>query len=85
MTVPPSSVGQGAKAWPLSTAAYHALGDMGLIPECWLVLGPEERIEAHRSPVGTSYTEMKVLQSSDVLESSAVPSLAVPLEAVFRS
>jgi Uma2 family endonuclease len=187
LTAPPSTVGTAPKAWPLSIAAYHALGEMGLIPEktellfgqvfektpktplhaflvrrllallaerlppglllrkedpircgesepepdlavvrgreedfrerhptsaelvieicvtshdydrsklaiyaaagiaeCWLVLGPERRIEAHRRPVGAAYTEVRVHQPGEVLESVSVPELALSLDSVFE-
>lgn len=186
VTVPPSSVGQGPKVWPLSVAAYHALGEMGLIPEktellfgqvfetmsktplhsflltrllnlllrglppglllraeapitcedsepepdlsivrgqeqdfrdhhpssaelvvevcvtsheydrsklpvyasagipeCWLVLGPEQRIEAYRRPVGSSYTEIRIYQTGDVADCGSIPGLTLPVASVF--
>jgi Uma2 family endonuclease len=59
--------------------AYASAG----VKECWLVLAPEKQIEVHRQPAGEQFAERKVAGPGERLVSSAVPSFAVDLDALF--
>jgi hypothetical protein len=81
----------GMKVWPLSVKAYHALADLGLIPEkaellygeVWLVLAPERQIEIFRAPTGDQFAEHTIQGPGGTATSRAVPGLAVGLDALF--
>ena len=59
--------------------AYASAG----VKECWLVLGPEKKIEVHRQPSGEQFAEMTVHGPGGSLTSSAVPSFTVDLDSLF--
>ena len=59
--------------------AYAAAG----VKECWLVLGPEQKIEVHRGPKAGEYTEHAVFGAGGTVASVALPELEVSLAALF--
>ena len=59
--------------------AYAAAG----VKECWLVLGPEQKIEVHRRPAGERFAKCAVHGPGGSLTSSAVPSFTVDLTSLF--
>ena len=61
--------------------AYAGAG----VKECWLVLGPEMKIEVHRQPVGEQFAECAVHGPGGSLTSTAVPSFTVDLASLFAS
>ena len=65
-------------------AKLHAYARAG-VKECWLVLGPEKRIEVHRRPGSDQFAERLVHDSGAPLVSAAVPEFAVELDALFAN
>ena len=59
--------------------AYAAAG----VKECWLVLGPEQKIEVYRAPKAGEYTEHAVFGPGGTVVSAAVPGFEVSLAALF--
>jgi Uma2 family endonuclease len=59
--------------------AYAAAG----VKECWLILGPEKKIEVYRQPNNGQFTEHSIHGPEGTLTSSAVPEFALPLAAFF--
>jgi Uma2 family endonuclease len=59
--------------------AYAAAG----VKECWLILGPEKKIEVYRQPKDGRYTEHTLHGPGGTLASSAVPEFTLALEAFF--
>lgn len=55
------------------------------VKECWLVLGPEKKIEVHRQPAGEQFTERAVHGPDGSLTSTAVPSFTVDLPSLFAA
>jgi Uma2 family endonuclease len=53
------------------------------VKECWLILGPERRVEVHRSPVGDKFIEPSVHGPTGRLQSRALPAFAVDLTELF--
>jgi Uma2 family endonuclease len=53
------------------------------VKECWLVLGPEKQIEAHRSPAGDQFAERSIHRPAGRLQSSALPSFALDMTQLF--
>ena len=68
---------RGAEIWPLSVAAYHALGEAGL------VLGREKQIEVHRQPGEVEFAERTSHGPGGRLTSTAIPSFTVDLSTFF--
>ncbi len=61
--------------------AYAAAG----VKECWLVLGPEKKIEIYRKPKNGQYAEQFVSGPGGTLASEALPAFALSLDALFES
>ena len=59
--------------------AYAAAG----VKECWLVLGPEKKIEVYRQPKDGRYTEHMLHGPEGTLASAALPEFVLPLDAFF--
>ena len=59
--------------------AYASAG----VKECWLVLGPEKKIEVHRQPAGEQFAECAVHGPGGSLTSAAVPGFTVDLGSLF--
>ncbi len=59
--------------------AYAAAG----VKECWLVLGPEKKIEVHRQSTGEQFAERAVHGPGGSLTSTAVPGFTVDLGSLF--
>ena len=89
----------GAKVWPLSVEAYHALGEARLIPErtellygfvyhkrceCWLVLGREKQIEVHCQASEGEYGERMLNGPGARLTSAVLPGFTVDLSKLFE-
>lgn len=55
------------------------------VRECWLVLGPERRIEVHRQPAGEQHTESTTHGPGGQVASAAVPNLMVDLSSLFAA
>ena len=55
------------------------------VKECWLVLGPEKKIELHRQPAGEQFAECSVHGSGGSLTSTAVPGFTVDLASLFAA
>ena len=53
------------------------------VKECWLVLGPERRMEVYRSPAGDQFTERSTHGPTDKLQSSALSTLSLDLSQLF--
>src|SRR2546426_10314012 len=58
---PPKAVPRGPQIWPLSVKAYHALGEMGLIPEKTELLYGQVFHKMSKSPLHT-FLSMSLLQ-----------------------
>lgn len=63
----------------LKLRAYAGAG----VKECWLVLGPEKKVEVHRLPAGEQFAECTVHGPGGWLTSRAVPSFRVDLASLF--
>ena len=75
---------RGAQVWPLSVAAYHALGEAGLIPKrTELLYGFVYQVELHRRPAGDQFAERAVHAPGGRLISAIVPEFSVELDALF--
>ncbi|MEK7685254.1 MAG: Uma2 family endonuclease [Verrucomicrobiota bacterium] len=61
--------------------AYAGAG----VKECWLVLGPEKRIEVHRQPAGEQFAERAVQGPGGSMTSTAVPGFTVDLNSLFAA
>ena len=61
--------------------AYAGAG----VKECWLVLGPEKKIEVHRQPAGEQFAECAVHGPGGSLTSTAIPSFTVDLTSLFAA
>ena len=59
--------------------AYATAG----VKECWLVLGPEKKIEVYRQPKNGQFTEHALHGSGGTLASTALPQFTLSLEAFF--
>jgi Uma2 family endonuclease len=59
--------------------AYAAAG----VKECWLILGPEKKIEVYRQPRDGGYTEQALHGPEGTLVSAALPEFTLPLKAFF--
>ncbi len=53
------------------------------VKECWLVLGPEKRIEVHRTPAGELFLEKTEFGPGGTAASQSVPALRLSLEKFF--
>ena len=53
------------------------------IKECWLILGPEKRVEIHSEPKNGEYQNLKVFGPTGRIESSTLPSVWVDLDVLF--
>lgn len=65
----------------LKLRAYASAG----VKECWLVLGPEKKIEVHRQPAGEQFAECAVHGPGGSLTSTAVSSFMVDLASLFAA
>ena len=59
--------------------AYAGAG----VKECWLVLGPEKKIEVHRQPASEQFAECVAHGPGGSLTSTAVPGFMVNLDSLF--
>ncbi len=59
--------------------AYAGAG----VKECWLVLGPDKRIEAYRQPKDGQFTEQSLHGPGGHLTSAALPEFTLSLDAFF--
>ncbi len=59
--------------------AYAAVG----VKECWLIRGPEKKIEVYRQPEGDRYDEHSLHGPGDTLASAALPGFTLSLDAFF--
>jgi Uma2 family endonuclease len=59
--------------------AYAAAG----VKECWLVLGPEKKIEVYRQPKAGQFTMHSVHGPGETLASVALPEFTLSLDALF--
>jgi Uma2 family endonuclease len=59
--------------------AYAAAG----VKECWLILGPEKKIEVYRQPKDGHYTERETHGPSGTLACAALPEFTLPLDELF--
>lgn len=59
--------------------AYATAG----VKECWLVLGPEKKIEVYRQPKDGQFTEHALHGPGGTLTSEALPEFTLPLDALF--
>lgn len=59
--------------------AYASAG----VKECWVVLGPEKKIEVYRQPKDGQFTEHSVLAPGGTLTSAALPEFTLSLDALF--
>ncbi|HEY6225906.1 MAG TPA: Uma2 family endonuclease [Verrucomicrobiae bacterium] len=57
----------------------------GKIKECWLILGPEKKIEVYSEPRDGSFTAIKTHESGEIVRSAAVPQITIDLAALFKS
>ena len=55
------------------------------VKECWLVLGPEKRIEVHRQPSGEQFAEVTAHGPGGTISSAAVPGFTVDLTRLFEA
>jgi Uma2 family endonuclease len=55
------------------------------VRECWLVLGPEQQIEAYRHPADGHYIESAVHGTGETLTSTAVAGFQVHLRELFAA
>jgi Uma2 family endonuclease len=59
--------------------AYAAAG----VKECWLVLGPEKKIEVYRQPKAGQFTEHALHGPGGALTSAALPEFTLSLDDLF--
>jgi Uma2 family endonuclease len=59
--------------------AYAGAG----VKECWLILGPEKKIEVYRQPADGRYTEQTLHGPGGTLASAALPEFTLALDAFF--
>lgn len=55
------------------------------VKECWLVLGPEKRIEVHRQPSGELFAEVTGHGPGPTISSAALPGSTVDLTRLFEA
>ena len=55
------------------------------IPECWLVLPEEHRIEVLTQPAGIGYGQRRNISSGENLTSSVIPNLKLEVARLFAS
>jgi Uma2 family endonuclease len=53
------------------------------VKECWLVLGPEKKIEVYRQPRNGQFSQHAIHGPGGTLTSSALPEVTLALDAVF--
>jgi Uma2 family endonuclease len=53
------------------------------IPEYWLVRPQDRAVDVYREPSGSVYLSKVTLTATDVLRSSKVPGVEIPIEAIF--
>ncbi|HEV7926375.1 MAG TPA: Uma2 family endonuclease [Verrucomicrobiae bacterium] len=53
------------------------------VKECWLILGPEKKIEVYRQPADGRYTEQTLHGPGGTLASAALPEFTLALDAFF--
>ncbi len=59
--------------------AYATAG----VKECWLILGPEKKIEVYRQPKNGQFSEHALHGPRGTLTSAALPEFALALDALF--
>jgi Uma2 family endonuclease len=55
------------------------------VKECWLVCGPEKKIEVYRLPKDGQFTEQALHGPGGTLTSAALPQFTLPLEIFFAN
>ena len=60
-------------------SAYAAVG----VRECWLILGPEKRVEVYRQPADGEFNETTIHGPNGKLCSQALPEFSLDLDALF--
>lgn len=63
-----------------SKLAAYAVAE---VKECWLVLGPEQKIEVHRQPKDGQFTEQSIHGPGGTLSSASVVDFTLSLETLF--
>ena len=61
--------------------AYASIG----VKECWLVLGPEKKIEVHRQPAADAFAVCSVHGPGSSLANAVVPGFEVNLQQLFSA
>lgn len=61
--------------------AYAGAG----VKECWMVLGPEQKIEVHQQPAGALFAQCAVHGPGGSLASTALPNFTVDLANLFAT
>ena len=57
----------------------------GKIKECWLILGPEKKVEVYSDPKDGSFSAIKTHEAGEILRSVSVPQIAIDLATLFKS
>lgn len=78
-----SLVVEVAVSSPALDRASASMYAEGGVQEYWIVLGREQRIEVYRQPVQGQYQEKQVYSRGQLLECTALPGVAVDLDALF--
>lgn len=55
------------------------------VKECWLVLGPEMRVEVYRLPINGQYTQRIEMGINETLTCAALPGFSLPLKSLFAA
>jgi Uma2 family endonuclease len=53
------------------------------VKECWLILGPEKKIEVYRQPKDGRFTDFQMRGPGDTLASEAMPAFTLALDELF--
>ena len=53
------------------------------VPEFWLILAAEKKIEVHTQPLNGTYTARAIFGMVDTVQSTALPALRVPVAELF--
>ena len=80
----PNTAERAPRVWPLPVKAYHALSELGLIPEkTELLHAPEKQVETYSRPTGDRYAERSTSSLGERLTSVVVPGFSVVLGKLF--
>jgi Uma2 family endonuclease len=60
--------------------AYATAG----VKECWIVLGPERRVEVYRNPLNGVFRERIIIGPGGTLTCQSLPGVTVDLDQLFR-